>query len=113
MGDIVIRSAMKMPKTCGECKLRDGKDRCPFELSLAGLDIQKERLDSCPLEDIGEHGDLIDRSRVVLDYSFLMFKPPENAEETAEGFAEQIRMMPVALAQSQPDKSWYAPRKRE
>ena len=113
MGDIVIRSAMKMPKTCGECKLRRNEERCPFELSLVGADILRERLEGCPLEDIGEHGDLIDRSRVVLDYNFLMSKRPENAEEIAEGFAEQIRVAPVTLTQSRPDTDWYAPKKRK
>ena len=113
MGDIVIRSAMKMPKTCGECKLRRNAERCPFELSLESVDVQRERHENCPLLDLGEHGDMIDRSKAALDYTFLVLKRPENIEEIAEGFAEQIRLMPAALKQSSPDTEWYAPRKRK
>ena len=68
MADILIR--MEMPRNCFECPLFTNCDACEGHECGCGLlggigyeeDISEDRRrDDCPLYELPEHGDLIDR----------------------------------------------------
>ena len=72
MADILIRG-MEMPKTCSQCplcydymmcSLRDGR----FSHMGESFDCCEMRLADCPLVELPEHGDLIDRGEIVAHY---------------------------------------------
>ena len=72
MADILIRG-MKMPKTCAICKIRSCNSYCPLNIGIkffldprnTGFDFCTGRHSDCPLHELPEHGDLIDRVKLV------------------------------------------------
>ena len=71
----ILIKGMKMPKNCMECPFK-GFDRakgniCTIdeEISLHavldGLDIKFVKMGNCPLIEIPDHGDLIDKNKAV------------------------------------------------
>ena len=71
MADILIR--VEMPRNCFECPLFTNCDACEGHECGCGLlggigyeeDISEDRRrDDCPLVELPEHGDLIDRSKL-------------------------------------------------
>ena len=59
MADILIR--MEMPETCGQCPIFNyDYNICNF-LSTHHHEYETSRIDGCPLHELPEHGDLIDR----------------------------------------------------
>ena len=59
MADILIR--MEMPETCGQCPIFNyDYNICNF-LSTHHHEYEISRIDGCPLHELPEHGDLIDR----------------------------------------------------
>ena len=71
MAGILIR--MEMPRNCFECPLFTNCDACEGHECGCGLlggigyeeDISEDRRrDDCPLVELPEHGDLIDRSKL-------------------------------------------------
>lgn len=75
MSDIGIRN-MDMPKTCKECIEMEIPVRCrvikqePVTAIMTGYNRPKD----CPLVELPQHGDLIDRSELpttsITDYAF-------------------------------------------
>ena len=69
MSDILIRG-VEMPTTCSECYLCYDYMMCrPLGISFysddESFDCCEERLKECPLVELPEHGDLIDRDDAV------------------------------------------------
>lgn len=90
MADILIR--MEMPIVCGRCPIEQFNEGFSWEMYCCPLikdgyttDIREdERRDDCPLVELPEHGDLIDRDAVSFSDS-LFAEPviiPANKEET-------------------------------
>ena len=92
MPEILIRG-MEMPKSCGFCELRyfDGDaDCCPFVGDACGYGTRHV---DCPLHELPEHGDLIDRDALN---SFI-----ESGECNSVGKAlQQIDKAPVVIPAS-------------
>ena len=73
MADILIRG-MEMPNSCGKCKLRERNvdafvpfDKCFFtkrNVDPWSFGRKDGYPDDCPLVELPEHGDLIDRSKL-------------------------------------------------
>lgn len=59
MADILIR--MNMPKTCSQCPIFNFDYGICNDLSTHNRDFETSRIDGCPLVELPEHGDLIDR----------------------------------------------------
>jgi hypothetical protein len=95
MADILIR--MEMPHNCFECPLFSNCDACEGHECGCGLlggigyeeDISKDlRRDDCPLHELPEHGDLIDRDDLPL---------PAPIEDEYKRVREIIRNAPVIV----------------
>ena len=70
MADILIRG-MEMPRNCMVCDFRNrgfdlnGDLYCNCRVTKEDVpDIYNIRMESCPLVELPEHGDLIDRSKI-------------------------------------------------
>jgi len=69
MPDIIIRGA-EIPKSCAVCKIRSYNAYCPLNETIKfmydptnrGFDFCTGTHPKCPLEQLSEHGDLIDRA---------------------------------------------------
>lgn len=57
MADILIRG-MEMPKTCADCHDAD------LPTAIAFLGTKCPRATGCPIHELPEHGDLIDKYRI-------------------------------------------------
>lgn len=63
----VLINGMTMPQNCRECRFMetvhrlDGRERYICIAHLNEITNLKERLDTCPLVELPDHGDLIDR----------------------------------------------------
>ena len=63
----ILIKDMAMPKSCGYCPLRhEAKDGDECYLGASLTEYQK-RPDDCPLVEIPQHGDLIDREALMDD----------------------------------------------
>lgn len=74
MADILIRG-MEMPKGCKSCKLSSdshcnatGQWLFSTDLLRSGFNWKTCRLPDCPIVELPEHGDLIDRGEIVAHY---------------------------------------------
>ena len=74
----VIVKDMKMPENCRKCPLLTGtfcdilnKDVDPF------YEGAEKRYNNCPLVDLGKHGDLIDRQKLIEDNKHLEYPTDE------------------------------------
>ena len=83
MPDILIR--MEMPRSCDECPLADCYWAC------------NSKSKHCPLRELPEHGDLIDVSKIVLEYGGLAKISPHDFVGIAKYFAKQIEGQPVIV----------------
>ena len=106
MSDILIR--MEMPESCRECFAcfpgRDANDEPTTYCTLTeptspadcwgvidGIDHQRQRMDFCPLHELPEHGNLIDRDALPLgrveweDIDNATVIVPASEEENANG----------------------------
>ena len=100
----VLIKGLEIPRNCNYCNA---------SLAMAAQCIMVQRLvlpseydvnkrhPSCPLREVPPHGDLIDRSKIVLEYSGLVKIPHFDFTGTAEYFAEQIRVQPVVISASE------------
>lgn len=61
----VLFKGMKMPKSCWECRCRDCEDFCVL-LNVDCTETYGKRLDNCPLIELPDHGDLIDRDALCV-----------------------------------------------
>ena len=65
--DILIKG-MKMPKSCEECWMsyEGDSDNCPVvNESVVEYMIEEKRHPKCPLIPVPEHGDLIDKQKLI------------------------------------------------
>lgn len=60
MPDIMIRG-MEMPKSCSQCPIFNFDYDICNDLSTHNRDFETSRIDGCPLHELPEHGELIDR----------------------------------------------------
>ena len=99
MADILIR--MEMPKSCGFCELRyfDGDaDCCPFVGDACGYGTRHV---DCPLHELPEHGDLIDRDAVLDGECDIISSDGYYAEF---GFSrDMLRCMPAIVPSNKED----------
>lgn len=69
MADILIRN-WRVPKGCGVCPLNTGAFYCAglrryvIEEEHVWMGSNYRRLKDCPLHELPEHGDLIDRGKI-------------------------------------------------
>lgn len=59
----VLIKGMKMPNACYECEFYN--EVCPFDGVGVWYDPLRERADGCPLLEVPDHGDLIDRDELI------------------------------------------------
>ena len=94
MADILIRG-MEMPESCADCPICYDMMECsvsPLRFWNGRTELEQfvfcnERHPSCPLVELPEHGDLIDRDAVQFSDS-LSAEPvivPASEEENANG----------------------------
>ena len=70
----ILIKGIEMPKTCADCRLTtwNGEDTvCPFS-RVSALNIGRQV--DCPLIEVPEHGDLIDRDELLSDKSEVIHK---------------------------------------
>ena len=102
----VIVKGMKMPKDCRECRLQDysfttgvtwcGANWAVLARNFEPINFFDGRPEWCPLVDLGKHGDLIDRGKLlrdiekyhVSDGKFQHWTEIQNAVIEAEGTDE-------------------------
>ena len=61
---------MEMPKHCWQCRLKDEDDNCTAAdatqlYSVMGVYGEERRPDWCPLVELPDHGELIDRDELM------------------------------------------------
>lgn len=62
---------MKMPECCDDCKLFNMEyDACNYTNCSVGYEYSNKRMDDCPLVEVPDHGDLIDRDAFAKDLSY-------------------------------------------
>jgi hypothetical protein len=82
----VVVKGMRIPKSCGRCWFNNSSLSCAITGSCIDRDDEnRERLDDCPLVDLGKHGDLIDRD--ALEQEMLNGIKAGNLEEGYEMYA--------------------------
>lgn len=106
MPDILIRG-MEMPKSCEDCHDADlptsiawleAKCPCAYGMNKPGVyDLRHKRHPDCPLVELPQHGDLIDVSKIVLEYGGLAKISPHDFVGIAKYFAEQIEGQTVVV----------------
>ena len=64
MPDILIR--MEMPPSCADCPIK-GDSCCKLSRQKVKY-YHEDRRDDCPLVELPEHGDLIDRDALLAEY---------------------------------------------
>lgn len=94
MPDILIRG-VEIPKYCGRCS----NPYCKLWQELD--DLTMGRHPSCPIKELRPHGDLIDVSKITLEYGGLAKISPHDFVGTAEYFAKQIKSQPVVIPASE------------
>lgn len=76
----VLIKGMLMPKNCRECRFKDyvfttGVTWCGVDCVVLARNFEAigfdGRPDWCPLVDLGKHGDLIDRDKVIPKLKFI------------------------------------------
>ena len=105
MPDILIR--MEMPRTCADCHDADLPTaiawlgaKCPWAHGIIDpgvYDLRQDRHPNCPLHELPPHGDLIDVSKIVLEYGGLAKISPHDFVGIAKYFAKQIEGQPVVV----------------
>lgn len=71
MPDVIIRGA-EIPKSCAVCKIRSYNAYCPLNETIKfmydptnrGFDFCTGTHPKCPLEQLSEHGDLVDKDEL-------------------------------------------------
>jgi len=68
----VVVKGMKMPENCIECMSSGLRTaiKCTEWTKISAGCRENERAWSCPLVDLGKHGDLIDRDALELDADY-------------------------------------------
>ena len=70
----VVVKGIGIPKSCGRCWFNNSSLSCAVTGSCIDRDDEnRERLDDCPLVDLGKHGDLIDRQKLIEDNKHLEY----------------------------------------
>jgi len=68
-GMSVLIKGIGIPKSCGRCWFNNSSLSCAITGSCIDRDDEnRERLDDCPLVDLGKHGDLIDRDELRAEF---------------------------------------------
>ena len=85
MGEYI--KGMRMPENCSECMSSDLRTtiKCTEWTEISAGRRENERAWSCPLVDLGKHGDLIDRD--ALEQEMLNGIKAGNLEEGYEMYA--------------------------
>lgn len=106
MPDILIRISNSV-QCCGECPCfyAEHPMHCQAIPKRTYGAPYAGKPDWCPLHELPPHGDLIDLSKVVLEYGGLAKIPPHDFVSTAQYFAEQLEGQPVIVPASEPTKS--------
>lgn len=92
---------MVMPQNCRECRLveivnRHGRVRYICIALLNVITNLKERLDTCPLEELPDHGDLIDRDEAA-DDACLIWGRNSSGDDAAQEIIEHLRKMKAVI----------------
>lgn len=98
MADILIRG-VRMPIACSDCPSRK-VSVCAWMDDYNVKRYQFSRPSFCPLHELPEHGDLIDVSKIILEYAGLAKIGYSDFVGTAKYFAEQIKSQPVIIPAS-------------
>lgn len=65
----ILIKCMEIPKSCGRCWFNNSSLSCAITGSCIDRDDEnRERLDDCPLVDLGKHGDLIDGDELKKEF---------------------------------------------
>ena len=75
MSSVLIRD-MKMPKSCARCRA--------WSMCWEDVPFRKTRHPTCPLVELHEHGDLIDRDEIIAEYDRQHKGPAGGARKIME-----------------------------
>lgn len=105
----VLIKGMAMPETCYECRFCESEAEYPFRLfCVAHLnrieDPRSGRLDTCPLIELPDHGDLIDRDEFRKTMYHDTFETDSDLQKWESGcwirykmFERNIKSAPVVI----------------
>lgn len=108
MPDILIRG-MKMPQNCVDCYDADLPTaiawlgaKCPWAHGIIDpgvYDLRQDRHPNCPLHELPEHGDLIDRDALVEEQKLSRDYHAQNSREESllERAIRIVREAPVVV----------------
>lgn len=97
MAGVYIKG-MKMPECCEDCKLFNMEyDACNYTNCSVGYEYSNKRMEDCPLVEVPDHGDLIDRD-VLMKYKASAYDIYDH-ELYAVGTGTILRMPAVIPAE--------------
>lgn len=97
----VLIKGMEMPNVCDECWALDESGdypMCRITGATRGYNfpVRKERMDRCPLIELPDHGDLIDRDEAV-DDACLIWGRNSSGDDATQEIIEHLRKMNAAV----------------
>lgn len=105
----VLIKGMKMPRNCGECRLRwrsviTDMDTCKVLLKdIWKADLLTERLEDCPLVEVpAPHGRLIDEKQIP--YIDLNADMPQSKVRVWTTFKDKIDRVPTIIEAEEGEK---------
>lgn len=100
----VLVKGMKMPKCCYDCELIDVVESCPcYSMTLAEFIefpwIRKARHRYCPLVELPQHGDLVDKQKMAEtnEQHYKIFEGEENADYARQVVLQMLDQAPVII----------------
>ena len=89
MAGVYIKG-MKMPEKCEDCRFLDGHNNgCRVVHMITLQRIHQKKPGWCPLVEVPDHGDLVDRDALedtVMRLNFPEEYPPDDSEEVMESW---------------------------
>ena len=100
----VYSKGMEMPTSCDKCPFCDGEAWCliPGDWRLRYNIAHGERLSTCPLVHVPEHGDLVDRDEMFVEFvvegqKTTRYKVGEKWELNGEEIRCVIQRLPTVI----------------
>lgn len=95
----VLIKGMKMPKHCWQCHFHDEADVCEM-LGLSCMRVwgEEKTLPDCPLIEVPDHGDLIDRDELMMKmWGASAYASNQRSCNVRAVFVRDIEVAPVVI----------------
>lgn len=111
----ILIKGMKMPNACYECEFYN--EVCPFDGVGVWYDPLRERADGCPLLEVPDHGDLIEREYAIASACSGRIRTLPTTEDgedwiRVEEVRQSLKSVPVVIPAERSeeeceDENWY------